>query len=79
VVLESLAETSPELAASITPELAASFKEADITVKGDILYALGESGDLNTKQTITEIMKGVESPDLQEAAREAVASINERY
>jgi hypothetical protein len=44
VVVESLAEENPELALKLCSPLIQAFDHSDITVQGDILYALGETG-----------------------------------
>ncbi len=79
VVLEELAESAPELALSIVPELLERFHDFDLTVQGDILYALGEAGDLKVKADIRELMKKIHNSELHEAAQEAVESIESRF
>lgn len=78
VILESLAEDTPELAATIGPELLSRFADSDVTVQGDILYALGETGDLKTRDKIKKITRGIDDPELMEAAREAIGAIEAR-
>ena len=78
VVIEELAETTPELTRSMAPALLKAFDGADIPTQGDILYALGEVGDDAVKKSILNMMAGLENPDLKEAAEEAIESIENR-
>lgn len=78
VILEELAEENRALAAKIAPPLWKIFDKADIPVKGDILYALGEAGDIKIKQEILDITKTLENQDLKDAAMEAVENIESR-
>ncbi|SLM28809.1 putative HAD family hydrolase [Desulfamplus magnetovallimortis] len=78
VVVEELAEKNPDLALKICPKLLQHFDDSDIPTKGDILYALGESGDLSVKDKIVKLMTKITIPDLIEAAQEAIEAIEER-
>ncbi len=78
VVLEELAEKAPELAVQIGQELLKHFNDSDTPIQGDILYALGETGDERIKQKIIELMGNLNEPDLIEAAQEAVDAIEAR-
>ncbi|MBF0200542.1 MAG: thioredoxin family protein, partial [Desulfamplus sp.] len=78
VVIEELAADAPGLAAQMVPKLAEKFHGADTRTRGDILYALGEAGDRNTKEVIAGLVEGVDDPELAEAAGEALESIDER-
>jgi glutaredoxin len=77
VVVETLAEEAPDLAAQLAPILIQAFADKDIPVQGDILYALGEVGTSETKTWIKRILPGLVHPDLLEAARDALAAIDE--
>jgi hypothetical protein len=77
VVVETLAEEAPDLAAQLGPILIQAFSDKDISVQGDILYALGEVGTSKTKTWIKKILPGLVHPDLLEAARDALAAIDE--
>jgi len=77
-VLEELAEEMPTLAARITDPLWQAFEGADIPIKGDILYALGEAGDPGIETNIKAITPTLENPDLKEAAAEALEAIESR-
>jgi glutaredoxin len=78
VVLEEITEASPDLAAQITPHLWEAFDKADTTVKGDILYALGEAGDPSMEAAIKALIPTLEDKDLREAALDALASLASR-
>lgn len=78
VVLEDMAEEMPDLAARITEPLWQAFEGADIPVQGDILYALGESGDPGIEAKIRDLAPTLENPDLKEAAAEALEAIASR-
>ncbi len=75
VVVEELAENDPALALKLCPILISYFDNQDITVQGDILYALGEAGNDETKDWITQKLSSIEHPDLIEAAQDAIESL----
>ncbi len=76
VVVESLAELAPHLAARLCPVLVQAFDGIeDISIKGDILYALGETGNHQTREWIRHILPGLDHPDLRDAAQEALSTI----
>ena len=77
VVVEELAETDPKLAARLCPLLINLFDEKDIPIQGDILYALGEAGDLETKEWIRARLPKLEHPDLIDAATDALDSLKD--
>ena len=79
VVVESLAEERPELALKLCPLLIRAFDQNDIPVQGDILYALGETGNLETKMWVEKRIKNLENEDLKEAAQDAVDAITSRF
>ncbi len=78
VAVEELAERAPRLAEKICPVLIEQFDNHDISVQGDILYVLGEAGNRETGEWIRNRLPGFEAPDLADAAREAMESINSR-
>lgn len=78
VVVESMAEAAPSLGAALAPLLVRLFDEKDISVQGDILYALGEIGDLETRAWIRRILPSLEHPDLRDAAEDALEAIESR-
>ncbi len=77
VVVEELAETEPKLAASLCPLLIDLFDEKDIPIQGDILYAMGEAGDLETKKWIQTKFPKFEHPDLIDAATDALDTLKD--
>ncbi|MBU8911468.1 MAG: thioredoxin family protein [Desulfobacterales bacterium] len=78
VIVEELAETSPELAASLCPILTGLFDKKDIPIQGDILYALGETGTMETKEWIQTKLAELEHPDLIDAATEALDTLESK-
>lgn len=77
VVVETLAEEAPDLAAKLGPILIQAFADQEVPVQGDILYILGEVGTRETKAWILKILPGLEHPDLKDAARDALAAIED--
>jgi hypothetical protein len=77
VVVETLAKDAPDLAAQLGPVLIQAFADKDIPIQGDILYVLGEVGTSETKNWIQKILPGLVHPDLLEAARDALAAIDD--
>lgn len=78
VVVETLAEKAPDLAAQLCPILIQAFHDQDISIQGDILYALGEVGTSETKTWIQKILPGLAHPDLTDAAQDALAAIGNK-
>ncbi len=79
VVVETLGEERPDLALKLCPMLIRAFDHKDIPVQGDILYALGEIGNLETKEWVEKIYKNLEHEELKEAAKDAIEAIDSRY
>ncbi len=78
VVVEELAQEAPELALQLVPLLLPLFDDADVTVKGDLLYALGEVGDDSVATLIRGMMETFDNNELMEAAGDALSAIEER-
>jgi thiol-disulfide isomerase/thioredoxin len=78
VVMEELAEKNPALARRAIGPLWDRFGEADDVLKGDILYVLGEIKSPETLPRLREIRTGPFSPDVNEAAAEAIEMIEGR-
>jgi hypothetical protein len=79
VVVENLAENAPELAARLGPVLMKAFDDvSDISIQGDIFYALGEVGDQTIRAWIEKKMPVLTHPDLKDAAQEALSAIEDR-
>jgi glutaredoxin len=79
VVVETLAEERPELALKLCPLLIRAFDRCAIPVQGDLLYALGETGDMDTRTWIQTILEHLENEELKEAAEDAIESIESRH
>jgi len=75
VIVEELADTDPKLAASLCPILTDFFDKKDIPIQGDILYALGETGTMETKEWIQTKLPELKHPDLIDAATEALDTL----
>jgi len=75
VVVETLAQKAPDLGAQLCPILIQAFPDQDVSVQGDILYALGEVGTAETKAWIQNMLPGLAHPDLTDAARDALTAI----
>ena len=78
VVVEEIAETDPKLAASLCPALIKLFDKKNIPIQGDILYALGEAGDIKTKEWISAILPRLEHSDIIDAATEALDTLESK-
>lgn len=77
VVVETLAQESPELSDKLCPVLIENFDSREIPVQGDILYALGEAGNQDTLEWIKSKESQISHPDLKEAASEAMETLEE--
>ncbi len=79
VVVENLAEQAPQLAVHLGPVLMQTFDDvSDISIQGDLLYALGEVGDPETRAWIENRLPGLTHSDLKDAAEDALAAIEDR-
>lgn len=78
VALETLAQKNPNLAHKLCPLLIKAFDLAKIPVQGDILYALGEAGDLETRTWILGMEEKLGNKELMEAAQAAADAIESR-
>jgi len=78
VIVEELASLAPDLAGTLCPELMKDFDSAGIPVQGDLLHALGEAGNAATQQWIQKKMNGFSHPDLLDAARDALETIDNK-
>lgn len=75
VVVEDLSEKNPDLAASMCPSLIEFFNTQEATVQGDILYALGEAGTMDTAKWIKKILPSLTHQELIDAAKDALSSL----
>jgi hypothetical protein len=78
VVVEGLAAENPALAATLVAPLWEAFETVDPTIRGDILYALGEAGDAGSCHRLSELADGLPGGELRDAALEALESIRSR-
>lgn len=79
VVVEHLTENAPLLAARLVPVLMKAFDDvSDISIQGDIFFTLGEVGDLTAAAWIAQKMPGLTHPDLLDAAKDALSTIEDR-
>jgi len=76
VAFETMAEENHTLILQTVPYLWDRFSMAEDTVKGDILYLLGKSGDKGVIEKLDTVLKGQYSKDVVEAAEEALEALN---
>ena len=72
VAFETIAAKNSRLAAYAIPFLWESFPQAVDTVKGDILFLLGQTGDDRVIPKLKTILHGSYPSDIKEAAKEAL-------
>jgi glutaredoxin len=76
VTFEFLAEERKEMASQVVGPLWDRFPRADDNTKGDILYVLGESKDLNVIPKLKSVCKGLYPDEVKEAALEALQKLS---
>jgi hypothetical protein len=76
VVMEEIANRDPQLAAQVIDPLWERFDHVEDSVKGDIVYVLGESGGHKVVPRVQRILAGEYHPDVKEAAKETIEKIN---
>jgi hypothetical protein len=76
VAFETIAEENYTLVHSTIPYLWDCFLKAEDTIKGDILYLLGKSGDKGIIQKLETVLNGSYGVDVKEAAEEALEALN---
>ncbi len=76
VTFETIATKDRKLAAYAIQFLWKSFPHAKDTVKGDILYLLGQTGDESVIPKLKAVLSGSYSLDIKEAAEEALEAFN---
>lgn len=79
VVMEELAAADPLLATQVVPLLRQRYDHLDDSVRGDMLYIIGETGDHRVLSFLDDISKNSTNPEIHQAAREAMASIQDRH
>ena len=76
VAFETLAEETAALAGPGVEPLLAAFPGADQTVKGDLLYVIGESNNQAALPFLREVAAGDHDEEVRLAALEALAKLN---
>jgi thiol-disulfide isomerase/thioredoxin len=76
VAFETIVEKNHTLVYPAIPYLWDCFLAAEDTVKGDILYLLGQSGDKGIIPKLETVLNGSYSVDVKEAAQEALDALN---
>jgi glutaredoxin len=72
VAFETIAEQNQELAAQAVPFLQKRFSRVEDTVKGDILFLIGKSGDDGAIPMLERVLSSAHPIDVKEAAAEAL-------
>ena len=75
VVFETIAEENHTLVYPIIPYLWECFSTAEDTIKGDILYLLGKSGNKRIIPKLETVLNGPYGIDVKESAREALEAL----
>lgn len=75
---EELADGSPYLAARLIEPLLERYPGAPDTIKGDIIYMLGEAADASILHRLRSLADASDNPEIKEAAADAAARIRER-
>ncbi len=75
VVFETIAEENRKLAGQTIPFLWDCFSRAEDTVKGDILYLLGNAGDKTVIPKIETLLDGPYPVEVIDAAKEALETL----
>jgi len=75
VAFETIAEENRTLLCQTLPYLLDCFVTAEDTVKGDILYLLGKSGDKGIIPKLETVLNGPYGVDVKEAAKEALEAL----
>ena len=78
VVMETIAASNPRLAAEALPVLCERYDRLEEAVQGDVLYIMGETGDHRMVPFLKDVAAHSPNPDVCQAAREALASIQQR-
>ena len=75
VVMETIAEADPPLAARVVPLLQARYDRLDDPARGDVLYVIGETGDHQAVPFLQKIAAHSTNPEIRQAASEALAAL----
>jgi alkyl hydroperoxide reductase subunit AhpF len=75
VVMETIAEADPTLAARVVPILQERYDRLDDPARGDVLYIIGETGDHQAVPFLKKITAHSTNPEIRQAACEALATL----
>jgi len=75
VTVEWIAQKDAHLAAQVVSRLWERFDDAEVQVRGDIVYLTGEFGDRSWAARLQAVRKGDFPPEVREAAAEALARL----
>ncbi|MFZ1199276.1 MAG: hypothetical protein WAO07_03835, partial [Desulfobacterales bacterium] len=76
VTMEELAAENLPLARQVLAPLRELYPRAVTTVKGDILYILGELKSSRSRPHLQSVLATEQNPEVLEAAREAIEKID---
>ena len=79
VAFETIAAEDSELSAQTIPFLWDCFTQAEDTIKGDILYLFGKSGDKGLIPKLDTVLNGPYPIDIKEAAKEALEELSPNF
>jgi len=74
--MEDVADRAISIAGQVVAPLMAQFDQVDETIKGDILYVIGECGDEAAVPFLTSVAAASQNDELKEAAEDALEAIN---
>jgi hypothetical protein len=77
VVMEEIAAADRPLAAEAVAVLQKRYPRLDDPIRGDVLYVIGEAGDQQALPFLRDAETTSENPEVRQAAREALARIQE--
>jgi HEAT repeat protein len=79
VTFEHLVEKRPDLSSALIQALWEKFPNLEDTLKGDILYLFGQSGEPAAFPLLEAVLGGSCSSELREAAEEALESLAHHF
>jgi len=75
VAFETIAAANSKLIAQAIPFLWERFSQVEDTVKGDVLYLFGISGDESVIPKLETVLNGTDPVEVKEAAAEALNGV----
>jgi hypothetical protein len=75
VVVETLAQTAPQLATSLAEPLWERFPRLDTSARGDVIYLLGEIGAVSLREELGALYKMETNPELKDALNETLEKL----